>query len=593
MSDTNTKKNRRNRFFSAIRHAPPQGSKELDQILDLYWGGSERRITGLTLRIIAVNAIALVILMLGVLYLGQSQNNLIEAKLETFQAEIELVSAAISEGAVIEVPTKPASILDAPGTQKQLDKDQATKMMRRMSKTMNKRIRLFANDGSLLADSHQLTGPGGVIQIVDLEPVDHSLYSIQIIKDVTTFIISFLPDRRILPRYPEIEITTAKQSSDAQNALNGRVSLSAWANKENRIILSAAAPIIIENEIMGGVLLTRLAKDIEEGIIDVWWDILRVFLGTLLVTILLSIYLSGAIARPLKRLARAAERIRSGHLSGDEIPDLSYRHDEIGELSIVLKDMTQALWQRMDSIERFAADVAHELKNPLTSLKSAVETAAIVKKKSDHEKLMNIIKHDAERLDRLITDISNASRLDTELSREAYEPTDIRKILHNLLDIYQNPLDRQKPFTKDHVTVNLPQDDINIILDIQADDEDLNVYGIEVRLSQVFQNLLNNALSFSKPHSNIKIQASVRLNAIVITIEDEGRGIPENKLESIFERFYSERPDHEDYGRHSGLGLSICKQIIDAHSGRIFAENRKDLSGSILGAKFTVILTRA
>ena len=206
---------------------------------------------------------------------------------------------------------------------------------------------------------------------------------------------------------------------------------------------------------------------------------------------------------------------------------------------------------------------------------------------------MNIIKHDAERLDRLITDISNASRLDTELSREAYEPTDIRKILHNLLDIYQNPLDRQKPFTKDHITVSLPQDDINIILDIQADDEDLNVYGIEVRLSQVFQNLLNNALSFSKPHSNIKIQASVRLNAIVITIEDEGRGIPENKLESIFERFYSERPDHEDYGRHSGLGLSICKQIIDAHSGRIFAENRKDLSGSILGAKFTVILTRA
>jgi len=313
----------------------------------------------------------------------------------------------------------------------------------------------------------------------------------------------------------------------------------------------------------------------------------------LLITVLLSIYLSGAIARPLKRLARAAERIRSGHSAGEDIPDLSYRHDEIGELSVVLKDMTQALWQRMDGIERFAADVAHELKNPLTSLKSAVETAAIVKKKEDREKLMNIIKHDAERLDRLITDISHASRLDTELSRETYTPVSINKILHNILDIYQNPLERQKPITGGPLSVVLPKEQINIILDIPKEVGEIMVIGIEMRLSQVFQNLLNNALSFSGKNTSIKIQAAQRLNAAVITVEDEGPGIPESKLDTIFERFYSERPDYEDYGRHSGLGLSICKQIIDAHDGRIFAENRKDLSGTILGAKFTVILTRA
>lgn len=531
--------------------------------------------------------------MLGVLYLGQSQNNLIAAKLETFQAEIELVSAAISEGAIEEYTTPPASILEPPGTDIRLDDDQATKMVRRMSKAMNKRIRLFSADGNLLADSHQLTGPGGVIQIIGLEPADHSLYSIQILKKFTAFLIGFLPDRRILPRYPDIEITRADHSADAQRALSGRVSLSAWIDKNDRILLSAAAPVLNDNKIMGGVLLTRVANDIEEGIVNVWWDILRVFLGTLFITILLSIYLSGAIARPLKRLARAAERIRSGHSAGEDIPDLSYRHDEIGELSVVLKEMTQALWQRMDGIERFAADVAHELKNPLTSLKSAVETAAIVKKKEDREKLMNIIKHDAERLDRLITDISRASRLDTELSRETYVPLSINRILHNILDIYQNPLERHKPITDGPLSVVLSKEKIRIILDIPKEVGEIMVIGIEMRLTQVFQNLLNNALSFSGKNTSIKIQALLRLNAVVITVEDEGPGIPESKLDTIFERFYSERPDYEDYGRHSGLGLSICKQIIDAHDGRIFAENRKDLSGTILGAKFTVILTRA
>lgn len=592
-SDTNTKKNKRLRFLLRTHADEPQGSRDIDQILDLYWGGSERRITGLTLRIIAVNAIALVILVLGVLYLGQSQNNLIEAKLATFQSEIELVSAAISQGAIEEVITPPPTILDPPGTEMRLNLNQAAKMVKRMSKTMNKRIRLFGEDGQLIADSHTLTGPGGTIQIIDLEPVDHSLDSIQILKKFTAFIIGFLPDRRILPRYPDIEITRADHNPDARDALKGNVSLSAWTDKNDRILLSAASPVFSEEKIMGSVLLTRVARDIEEGIINVWWDILRVFFGTLLITILLSIYLSGAIARPLKRLARAAEQIRSGHSTSEDIPDLSYRHDEIGELSVVLKDMTQALWQRMDSIERFAADVAHELKNPLTSLKSAVETAAIVKKKEDREKLMNIIKHDAERLDRLITDISHASRLDTELSRETYQPVSINKILYNILDVYQNPLERQKPINNGVLNVTPAQKDIKIILDIQEEAEQTMVIGIEMRLSQVFQNLLNNALSFSPEQTSIKIQAVHRLNAVVITVEDEGPGIPDSKLDTIFERFYSERPDYEDYGRHSGLGLSICKQIIEAHDGRIFAENRKDLSGKILGAKFTVILTRA
>lgn len=560
-------------------------ARDLDQILDLYWGGSERRITGLTLRILTVNALALVILVVGVLYLGQSQKNLIETKLETFQAESELIANAIVAGAA-----EPAGGFAAAAPH--LNRDIAAGMIHSISNSANKRIRLFDGDGALIADSYRPDGLDAPIRIVDLEPPNRMLYSIELLKKLTSFIISFSPDQRILPRYPDIDMTDASQSSDTRMAMNGRISLSAWTDSHDRVLLAAATPVMLDNQIVGTVLITRIARDIEDGIIDVWSDILRIFLGTLAITVLLSIYLSGAIARPLKRLARAAERIRNGHYSAEEIPDLSNRHDEIGELSLALKDMTRALWQRMDSIERFAADVSHELKNPLTSLKSALETVAIVKKEEDRQKLMNIIHHDVERLDRLITDISRASRLDTELSREAYAQINIPAILHHLLDIYQTPLNRDINAQADKKTITLADRNISISLNILDDPKTMNVLGIETRIAQVFQNLLSNALSFSKAGGQVKIQATRRLNTIVVTVEDEGPGIPESKMEAVFERFYSERPQEEDYGHHSGLGLSICRQIIDAHKGRIFAENRIGVSGAVAGAKFTVILNQ-
>lgn len=594
--DTNIKKKTKNKsFFGFLDRSEDKNKKhprELDQILDLYWGGSERRITGLTVRIIAVNAIALLILMLGILYLGQSQNRLIEAKLETFQAEVELVSAALSEGVVEEYKIAPENILQPAESVQKMNPDLSIKMVRRLAKTMDQRMRLFNEEGELVVDSHMLSGPGGSVQIIDLAPPDDSLYTIQILKKFTAFLISLLPDRRVLPVYPDIEIMNANDNVDSADAMIGKVSISVWTNEEGRILLSAAAPILKDKEILGSVLLTRVAKDIEDGVIEVWFDIMRVFIGTLMITILLSIYLSGAIAKPLKKLAKAAEKIRTDHSRTVEIPDFSHRHDEIGDLSIVLRDMTEELSERMKSIESFAADVAHELKNPLTSLKSAVETAAIVKKKSDREKLLDIVLHDVERLDRLITEISHASRLDTELSREEFTPVNMKETMESILEIYRDPMERtDKNVNKNNISVKT-SDDIHIILN-HDESEDYFVLGVEVRLAQVFQNLLNNALSFSKQDSIIKMELSTRLNAVIISVEDEGPGIPENKLDTIFERFYSERPDHEEYGRHSGLGLSICQQIIEAHQGRIFVENRKDLSGKVLGAKFTVILTKA
>ncbi len=547
--------------------APNTELLELNTLLNLYWGGSERRVTGLTLRIIAVNAIALLILMIGILYLGQYQKRTIETRLETFGIELELVASALSEGIEIDIETN------------RVDYKLAKTMAERMGLSLNQNLLIFDASGMLIAKSTY----EGEIQ-------KSKLQSIEVLKKMARVILNLLPDRQVLPAYPNILSVNIADHPDAADALTGQTSLSVWQGEESRVFLAAAAPLYKNGKLLGVIMMTREGHDIEREIARVWIDVLRVFGITLVLTTLLSIYLSGVIARPLKRLARAAEAVRKGKATADDIPDMSHRHDEIGELSLVLKQMTHALWDRMDSIERFAADVSHELKNPLTSLKSAVETAQIVKKKEDREKLMKIIHHDIERLDRLITDISNASRIDSEMSREAFDKIEMKGLLQSLMDAYKDPLDRKKQTIEWQSQATF--DGVHITLESSAS-ENVSVMGVESRLMQVFQNILSNALSFSSKDQKIKITVTQNQDTLSVIFQDQGPGIPENKLENVFERFYSERPDHEDYGRHSGLGLSICKQIIEAHGGEITAENAKNASGEIIGARFTVILNLA
>jgi two-component system sensor histidine kinase ChvG len=246
----------------------------------------------------------------------------------------------------------------------------------------------------------------------------------------------------------------------------------------------------------------------------------------------------------------------------------------VGELSGALREMTTALWQRMDAIERFAADVAHEIKNPLTSLRSAVETVARTDDPAQQRRLMGIILDDVQRLDRLISDISDASRLDAELSRAEMESVDIGDMLRALVGIHQATASAETP---------------RVELDV-ASFQNLLVTGIEGRLAQVWRNVLSNAVSFSPPDGTIRIAAARERDRVRVTVADEGPGIPPGKLEAIFERFYSERPPGEKFGTHSGLGLSISKQIVEAHGGRITAENRTDPDGTVVGAQFTVLL---
>ena len=582
-SDTATKKTKTQekkgqRWF---RLAPARPDlPELDNLFDLYWGGPERRITGITLRIIAVNAIALLILMFGILYLGQYQNNLINARLQTFESELELISVALSED-TLQI-TNNAPIINT---------DKGYKIVSRLSETSRQRIQVFDLQGNLVIDSRTIPLKDDRIWAIQDRHQDR-FQSIAVLKRIANFILELLPDRRTLPKYPG----TGKDMHglslpDVPDALNNLVSLSVWRNDRERIFLSAAAPLHADKVLGGAVLITREGNEIEQDIGQVWIDILKIFLGTLIVTTALSIYLSGVIAKPLKRLAKAAEEVRSGKATAEDIPDLSHRHDEIGELSVVLKQMTGALWERMDSIEQFAADVSHELKNPLTSLRSAVETASVVKKAGDRKKLMDIVKHDIERLDRLITDISNASRIDAELSREKFEKIELGQLLSNLLDAYAaNPLKRKGK--QQNWTKTVKAQGANITLN-STTQEEAWIWGLEGRLAQVFQNIISNALTFTPKSSTLSVMVIPLPKKIRITFEDEGPGIPEGKLKTIFERFYSERPESESYGTHSGLGLSICKQIIDAHSGQIFAENIKDEKGEITGARFTVVLNRA
>ena len=304
-----------------------------------------------------------------------------------------------------------------------------------------------------------------------------------------------------------------------------------------------------------------------------------VFAAAVVVCIALSLALGLAITRPLSALALAAEMGRGpggrAMASGRVwIPDLSDRPDEIGRLSVALRSMVTALCDRIDANEHFAADVSHEIKNPLASLRSAVGSLRMVTKLEQREKLLDVIEHDVRRLDRLVSDISSASRLESDLVKEEEEPFNLRKTLINLTD---------------HLSTQAQWKEVDLITDFP--DQPLNLVGIEARLAQVFVNLITNAISFCGPGDAVRIWARRRDNRVLIVVEDTGPGIPEQALTKVFQRFYSERPD-ADFGNHSGLGLAISKQIVEAHGGVIWAENIRadgaDARAAPLGARFVV-----
>jgi two-component system sensor histidine kinase ChvG len=343
--------------------------------------------------------------------------------------------------------------------------------------------------------------------------------------------------------------------------------------EKGELIVSVAVPVQRFRAVVGVLLLSTQAGDIDQIVHGERLAIMRVFGVATMVNVILSLLLSSTIANPLRRLAAAAIRVRRGVKSREEIPDFSFRQDEIGNLSSAIREMTNSLYDRIAAIESFAADVSHELKNPLTSLRSAVETLPLAKSEDSKKRLLDIIQHDVRRLDRLISDISNASRLDGELAREVADRVDVEKLAETMVSIQHDLASKRN---------------VDVVLDKRTGRFAPIVLGHDSRLAQVFSNLIDNAVSFSPDDGVVRVAIATVADQITITITDEGPGI-RGDITRIFQRFYTDRPEGEHFGDHSGLGLSISRQIIEAHKGTIEVRNRTDRSGAI----FTITLPRA
>jgi two-component system, OmpR family, sensor histidine kinase ChvG len=527
-----------------------------------------RRISPLTRRILAVNVLALALLGIGLLFLGEYESSLIDTELQALKTQGEIFAAALGEGAVIDSVAEGEELIPELGRQ----------MMRRLVEPTRTRARLFDAAGNLLADSRVLRGPGGIVQIRELPPPEAHGFFGRIADGLYDWIVGRLPSHAEWPEYRDSTTTKAADYPEVGRALAGD---SAKTVRRDRgtggLQLSVAVPVQRYKQVLGAVLLSVGSGDLERAVRAVRLDILKAFLFALAVTVLLSIYLAGTIARPIRRLATAADRVRRGLGREVVIPDFSRRGDEIGDLSSALREMTGVLWQRMDAIDRFAADVAHEIKNPLSSLRSAVETASRIEDPVKQRRLLAIILEDVQRLDRLISDISDASRLDAELSRHEHEPVALDRMLAALVELHDAT-----------ATEGAPR--LRLVIPRNARPFDFVVPGIEDRLVQVLRNLIANAISFSPPGGTIALAVHRDQDTVVVTVDDEGPGIPDAKLAAIFDRFYSERPAGEKFGTHSGLGLSISRQIVTAHGGTIRAENRHRGDRKVVGARFVVRL---
>jgi two-component system sensor histidine kinase ChvG len=352
-------------------------------------------------------------------------------------------------------------------------------------------------------------------------------------------------------------------------------------NARGEVIVSVAVPVQRSRTIHGALMLSTQGDDIDQMVTAERLAILKVGGVATAVMIVLSLLLASTIAGPVRRLADSADSVRRRIKTRVEIPDFTLRRDEIGHLSGALRDMTGALYNRIEAIEMFAADVAHELKNPLTSLRSAVETLPLARNDNSRARLLAVIEHDVRRLDRLISDISDASRLDAELQRQDMAPVDLRRLLTTLTSVANE--------------ARLGHDvAVEIRFEGRNNADTFSVPGHDSRLGQVISNLSSNAQSFSSPGGKVRILCRRIRTGIEIVVDDDGPGIRPDALERIFERFYTDRP-HQGFGQNSGLGLSISKQIIEAHGGRIWAENRagpigEDGEPTVAGARFVVRL---
>jgi two-component system sensor histidine kinase ChvG len=549
--------------------------------------------SSLTRRIMFFNLVALVVLVAGILYLNQFREGLIDARVESLLTQGEIIAGAISASASVDtnsITIDPEKLLELQAGQSitplpndedlefPINPERIAPVLRRLISPTRTRARIYDTDANLLLDSRHLYTQGQVLRF-DLPPVEPE--SISLIDRMNVWFNRILQPSN-LPLYKEAPGGDGSIYPEVMNSLTGVRGYVVRVNDKGELIVSVAVPVQRFRAVLGVLLLSTQAGDIDKIVHAERLAIMRVAGVAGLVNIALSLLLSSTIANPLRRLAAAAVRVRRGAKEREEIPDFSARQDEIGNLSIALRQMTGALYDRIDAIESFAADVSHELKNPLTSLRSAVETLPLARTDESKKRLLDIIQHDVRRLDRLISDISDASRLDAELARSDARTVDLEKLLGDLIDISRQVNTRKKPVTFDFVVDR--KDNPKAKFEIS---------GYELRIGQIVTNLIENARSFvPEPGGRIVARLSRgRNDRCIIQIEDNGPGIQAEDIDRIFERFYTDRPATEDFGQNSGLGLSISRQIAEAHGGTLKADNIVDKrTGAINGARFTLSL---
>ncbi|MEM9434218.1 MAG: sensor histidine kinase [Pseudomonadota bacterium] len=517
-------------------------------------------------KIITFNLLALIVLVSGVLFVNPFRDSLVAQREAGLVSEAELIADVFEariENPLEAAPNDAAIFWNAERTLVGLDIAAGTE------------IYVFRPDGSLIASTTGLDRKP-IEEVEELQPDGSSTIITDFLNSVwNTISTIFGPsDGGITSRTGEDEARLL-----LKDALSGRTIVRNGRAESGESLFSVATPVSQNGVVIGAIGLTTIAGEVDTLVRIEREQVLQMFVIAILVSIGLSLVLASTIANPLSDLAAAAEIGRDKHArkmtpSRVKIPDLTARPDEIGRLSGAMRGMVTALYERIDANEQFAADVAHEIKNPLASLRSAVGTMRMARTDEQRGRLLDVIEHDVRRLDRLVSDISNASRLDSELVKEEEEQFDLMRMITNLTEyLGQEAAQKGVEFIKD-----IPKDPILIS-------------GLEARLAQVFVNLITNATSFCEDGDAVRIWARRRDNRVLVVVEDTGPGIPEEALSKVFKRFYSERPEQQ-FGNHSGLGLAISKQIIEAHGGVIWAENIRptdaDITSEPLGARFVV-----
>ncbi|MEM9349894.1 MAG: sensor histidine kinase [Pseudomonadota bacterium] len=516
-------------------------------------------------KIITFNLLALIILVAGVLYLNPSRESLAFQRAGGLVNEAELIADVFEAGL-------PAS---APANLAAGDGIEVEEVLQGLDLRGGIEVFVFDATEALIASTEGMERPapdavGGLTKEIGSTIITEFLNGIW---DGMSGLLA--------PADPEPMLITPEDQVRAllPEVLGGTTQAETGRDPEGSSVFSVASPIEQNGTVVGVVAIVSAAGEIDLLVRQEREQVLQMFVIALLVSIGLSLVLASTIANPLSDLAAAAELGRDKNArkmspSRIRIPDLTARPDEIGRLSGALRGMVSALYDRIDNNEQFAADVAHEIKNPLASLRSAVGTLRVAKRDDQREKLFDVIDHDVRRLDRLVSDISNASRLDSELVKEDEEAFDLIKMLGNL---------------SQYLGQEAKAKDIDFITDLP--EGPLTTYGLEARLAQVFVNLITNAISFCGDGDAIRVWARKRENRVLVVVEDTGPGIPDGALQKIFKRFYSERPPGQ-FGNNSGLGLAISKQIVEAHGGVIWAENIRptdaDFTSDPLGARFVV-----